>query len=163
LASVDPNRGALSGSQEGTAHLPLAVLNPGLPFARSGLPIMLEVYLASGQIYPMPLRPENGFCPEEIPLPAQSRMMVLSYPHPTAAIAPFLFKSAVAFCQQHNLVLVRLPLCRSGVDDAAAPRFCKPTQKNVSMSSSPIQVYNMEFRWLRHWQPADSGLRAGES
>ena len=114
---VDPETEVLPliGSQEGTAHLPLAVLNPG-DFALlldPGYPSHAGgVYLASGQIYPMPLRAENGFLPvfEEIPLPvlAQSRMMVLSYPHnPTAAIAPnCFFKAAVAFCQQHNLVLV---------------------------------------------------------
>ncbi|MBW4478109.1 MAG: LL-diaminopimelate aminotransferase [Tolypothrix brevis GSE-NOS-MK-07-07A] len=105
----------LIGSQEGTAHLPLAVLNPG-DFALlldPGYPSHAGgVYLASGQIYPMPLREENNFLPvfSEIPAPvlAQSRMMVLSYPHnPTSAIAPLsFFQEAVAFCQQHNLVLV---------------------------------------------------------
>ncbi len=115
--AVDPETEVLPliGSQEGTAHLPLAVLNPG-DFALlldPGYPSHAGgVYLASGQIYPMPLRAENGFLPvfEEIPslVLAQSRMMVLSYPHnPTAAIAPLsFFQSAVAFCQQHNLVLV---------------------------------------------------------
>lgn len=114
---VDPETEVLPliGSQEGTAHLPVAVLNPG-DFALlldPGYPSHAGgVYLASGQIYPMPLRAENGFLPvlEEVPAPvlAQSRMMVLSYPHnPTAAIAPIsFFKAAVAFCQQHNLVLV---------------------------------------------------------
>ncbi|WP_026082357.1 LL-diaminopimelate aminotransferase [Mastigocladopsis repens] len=105
----------LIGSQEGTAHLPLAVLNPG-DFALlldPGYPSHAGgVYLANGQIYPMPLRAENGFLPvfADIPTPvlAQSRMMILSYPHnPTAAIAPLsFFQEAVAFCQQHNLVLV---------------------------------------------------------
>ncbi len=105
----------LIGSQEGTAHLPLALLNPG-DFALlldPGYPSHAGgVYLASGQIYPMPLTAENGFLPvfADIPAPvlAQSRMMVLSYPHnPTAAIAPLsFFQEAVAFCQQHNLVLV---------------------------------------------------------
>ncbi|MBF2009605.1 MAG: LL-diaminopimelate aminotransferase [Chlorogloeopsis fritschii C42_A2020_084] len=105
----------LIGSQEGTAHLPLAVLNPG-DFALlldPGYPSHAGgVYLASGQIYPMPLRAENGFLPvfADIPTPvlAQARMMVLSYPHnPTSAIAPLsFFQEAVAFCQQHNLVLV---------------------------------------------------------
>lgn len=114
---VDPETEVLPliGSQEGTAHLPLAILNPG-DFALlldPGYPSHAGgVYLASGQIYPMPLREENGFLPvfEEVPVPvlAQSRMMVLSYPHnPTAAIAPLcFFQKAVAFCQQHNLVLV---------------------------------------------------------
>ncbi|MHC5776158.1 LL-diaminopimelate aminotransferase [Nostoc sp.] len=114
---VDPETEVLPliGSQEGTAHLPLAILNPG-DFALlldPGYPSHAGgVYLASGQIYPMPLLAENGFLPvfADIPAPvlAQSRMMVLSYPHnPTAAIAPLsFFQEAVAFCQQHNLVLV---------------------------------------------------------
>ncbi len=114
---VDPQTEVLPliGSQEGTAHLPLAILNPG-DFALlldPGYPSHAGgVYLASGQIYPMPLRAENGFLPvfADIPAPvlAQSRMMVLSYPHnPTAAIAPLsFFQEAVTFCQQHNLVLV---------------------------------------------------------
>ncbi|MBD2683278.1 MULTISPECIES: LL-diaminopimelate aminotransferase [Nostoc] len=114
---VDPQTEVLPliGSQEGTAHLPLALLNPG-DFALlldPGYPSHAGgVHLASGQIYPMPLREENGFLPvfADIPAPvlAQSRMMVLSYPHnPTAAIAPLsFFQEAVAFCQQHNLALV---------------------------------------------------------
>ena len=105
----------LIGSQEGTAHLPLAVLNPG-DFALlqdPGYPSHAGgVYLAGGQIYPMPLLEENGFLPilEDIPSPvlAQARMMVLSYPHnPTTAIAPLsFFQKAVAFCHEHDLVLV---------------------------------------------------------
>lgn len=114
---VDPQTEVLPliGSQEGTAHLPLAILNPG-DFALlldPGYPSHAGgVYLASGQIYSMPLRAENAFLPvfADIPAPvlAQSRMMVLSYPHnPTAAIAPLsFFQEAVAFCQQHNLALV---------------------------------------------------------
>lgn len=115
--AVDPEMEvlALIGSQEGTAHLPLAVLNPG-DFALlldPGYPSHAGgVYLASGQIYPLPLRAENHFLPvfEEIPAAvlAQSRMMILSYPHnPTTAIAPLsFFKEAVQFCRTHDLVLV---------------------------------------------------------
>lgn len=115
--AVDPETEVLQliGSQEGTAHLPLAILNPG-DFALlmdPGYPSHAGgVYLASGQIYPMSLREENGFLPVfgEIPKPVleQARMMVLSYPHnPTSAIAPLsFFQEAVAFCQQHDLVLV---------------------------------------------------------
>jgi aspartate/methionine/tyrosine aminotransferase len=115
--SVNPETEVLPlvGSQEGTAHLPLAILNPG-DFALlqdPGYPSHAGgVYLASGQIYPMPLLEENKFLPvfEEIPTPvlAQARMMVLSYPHnPTTAIAPLsFFQEAVAFCRRHDLVLV---------------------------------------------------------
>lgn len=114
---VDPETEVLPliGSQEGTAHLPLAILNPG-DFALlldPGYPSHAGgVYLASGQIYPMPLRAENDCLPVFTDIPpqvlAQSKLMVLSYPHnPTTAIAPLsFFQEAVAFCQQHNLVLV---------------------------------------------------------
>lgn len=114
---VDPDTEVLPliGSQEGTAHLPLAILNPG-DFALlldPGYPSHAGgVYLAGGQIYPMPLKAENNFLPVLTDIPAsvlaQSRMMVLSYPHnPTSAIAPLsFFKEAVAFCKQHNIVLV---------------------------------------------------------
>ena len=115
--AVDPETEvlALIGSQEGTAHLPLAILNPG------DIALLLDpgypshaggVYLAGGIIQPMPLLAENGFLPvfEDIPLDilAKSKMMVLSYPHnPTTAIAPLtFFNQAVNFCRQHNLVLV---------------------------------------------------------
>ncbi|KAM3113319.1 LL-diaminopimelate aminotransferase [Phormidesmis sp. 146-33] len=115
--AIDPETEVLPliGSQEGTAHLPLAILNPG-DFALlldPGYPSHAGgVYLASGQIYPMPLKAENGFLPifEEIPetVLAQSKMMVLSYPHnPTAAIAPLaFFESAVSFCRKYNLALI---------------------------------------------------------
>ncbi len=115
--AVDPETEVLPliGSQEGTAHLPLAVLNPG-DFALlldPGYPSHAGgVHLAGGQIYPMPLRAQQHFLPvlEDIPAAvlAQAKLMVLSYPHnPTTAIAPLkFFQQAVAFCQQHDLVLV---------------------------------------------------------
>ncbi len=115
--SVNPETEVLPliGSQEGTAHLPLAVMNPG-DFALlldPGYPSHAGgVYLAGGQIYPMPLLAENQFLPvfDDIPqtVLAQSKMMVLSYPHnPTTAIAPLaFFDKAVAFCREHRLVLV---------------------------------------------------------
>ncbi len=115
--SVDPETEvlALIGSQEGTAHLPLAVLNPGdyVLLQDPGYPSHAGgVYLAGGQIHPMSLRAEHGFLPQfgEIPASvlAQARMMVLSYPHnPTTAIAPLaFFEEAVQFCQRHDLMLV---------------------------------------------------------
>jgi aspartate/methionine/tyrosine aminotransferase len=115
--AVDPEMEVLPliGSQEGTAHLPLAILNPG-DFALlldPGYPSHAGgVYLAGGQIYPMPLLAENQFLPvfEDIPAQVlvQAKMMVLSYPHnPTTAIAPLsFFEKAAAFCRQHGLVLV---------------------------------------------------------
>lgn len=115
--AVDPDTEvlALIGSQEGTAHLPLALLNPGdyALLLDPGYPSHAGgVYLAGGQVYAMPLVAEQQFLPvfADIPAPVlqQARMMVLSYPHnPTTAVAPLgFFQEAVAFCQAHDLVLV---------------------------------------------------------
>jgi aspartate/methionine/tyrosine aminotransferase len=115
--SVDPETEVLPliGSQEGTAHLPLAILNPGdyALLLDPGYPShMGGVALAGGHIYPMPLRAEHGFLPQFDEIPAsmvqQARMMVLSYPHnPTTAIATLdFFKTAVEFCQSHNIALI---------------------------------------------------------
>ena len=115
--NIDPETEVLPliGSQEGTAHLPLAILEPGdiALLMDPGYPSHAGgVYLAGGEIYPMPLRAENEFLPVLADIPAatlaKSRMMVLSYPHnPTTAIATLaFFEEAVAFCRHHNLVLV---------------------------------------------------------
>ncbi|MDJ0736702.1 MAG: LL-diaminopimelate aminotransferase [Nostocaceae cyanobacterium] len=145
----------LIGSQEGTAHLPLAVLNPG-DFALlldPGYPSHAGgVYLASGQIYPMSLRAENGFLPVFADIPtdvlAQSRMMVLSYPHnPTSAIAPLsFFQEAVSFCQQHNIVLVHdFPYVDLLFEDAQAPSILQAdVDKSVSIEFFTLsKSYNM--------------------
>ena len=93
---VDPETEvlALIGSQEGTAHLPLAILNPGdvALLLDPGYPSHAGgVYLAGGEIHAMPLLAANNFLPVFADIPeavlAKSKMMVLSYPHnPTTAI-----------------------------------------------------------------------------
>lgn len=155
--AVDPETEVLPliGSQEGTAHLPLAVLNPG-DFALlldPGYPSHAGgVYLASGQIYAMPLRAENQFLPvfSDIPAPvlAQSRLMVLSYPHnPTSAIAPLsFFQEAVTFCQQHNLVLVHdFPYADLVFDGTVLPSVLQADpEKSVSIEFFTLsKSYNM--------------------
>lgn len=146
--AVDPETEVLPliGSQEGTAHLPLAILNPG-DFALlqdPGYPSHAGgVYLASGQIYLMPLQAEHDFLPvfEAIPthVLAQSRLMVLSYPHnPTTAIAPLsFFQEAVAFCQQHDLVLVH---------DFPYPDFVfDGVQPPSVLQADPAKAVSIEF------------------
>ncbi len=92
--AVDPDREVLLlvGSQEGTAHLPLAVLNPGdqallldpyYPSHRGGL------QLASAQPHLLPLEAARGFAPDFDQLSASQwdalKLMVLGFPHnPTA-------------------------------------------------------------------------------
>ncbi|MEN9213942.1 MAG: LL-diaminopimelate aminotransferase [Gloeomargarita sp. DG02_5_bins_242] len=114
--AVDPETEVLPliGSQEGTAHLPLAVLNPG------DYGILLDpgypshaggVALAGGQMYLLRLRAEQGFLPDFGQIPpsvlARARLLVLSYPHnPTTAVADLaVMAAAVDFCRRHDLVL----------------------------------------------------------
>jgi aspartate/methionine/tyrosine aminotransferase len=131
--AVDPETEVLPliGSQEGTAHLPLAVLDPGdyALLLDPGYPSHAGgVILAGGQIYRMPLLAEHGFLPVFADVPAaivqQARMMMLSYPHnPTTATADLaFFKEAVAFCQTHNIILVHdFPYVDLVFDGATAP------------------------------------------
>lgn len=143
----------LIGSQEGTAHLPLAILNPG-DFALlldPGYPSHAGgVYLANGQIYPMPLKPENDFLPvfSDIPVTvlAQSRLMVLSYPHnPTSAIAPLsFFQEAVAFCQHHNIVLVHdFPYVDLVFTETETPNLKSPVPS--ILQADPVKSVSIEF------------------
>jgi len=143
---VDPETEVLTliGSQEGTAHLPLAILNPGdyALLQDPGYPSHAGgVYLASGQVYPMPLRAENDFLPRFADIPplvlAQSRMMVLSYPHnPTTATAPLsFFQSSVDFCRRHDLVLVHdFPYADLVFDGSSPPSILQADrEKNISI------------------------------
>lgn len=154
--AVDPETEVLPliGSQEGTAHLPLAVMNPG-DFALlqdPGYPSHAGgVYLAGGQIYPMPLRAENNYLPvfADIPSPvlAQTKMMVLSYPHnPTTAIAPLsFFQEAVDFCRHHNIVLVHdFPYVDLIFNGTAPSIFQADRQKEVAIEFFTFsKSYNM--------------------
>jgi aspartate/methionine/tyrosine aminotransferase len=155
--AVDPETEvlALIGSQEGTGHLPLAILEPGdvALLTDPGYPSHAGgVYLAGGEIYPMPLLAENGFLPVLGDIPpqilAKSRMMVLSYPHnPTAAIAPLaFFEEAVAFCQHHDIVLVHdFPYGDMVFGDRQAPSIFEADRtKSVSIEFFTMsKSYNM--------------------
>ncbi len=150
--AVDPETEVLPliGSQEGTAHLPLAILNPG-DFALlqdPGYPSHAGgVHLASGQVYPMPLLAENNFLPvfADIPAPVlpQAKMMVLSYPHnPTTATASLdFFRRAVAFCQQHRMVLVHdFPYVDLVFPNDLSPSPLSPPLSSHSLAPSILQA-----------------------
>lgn len=155
--TVDPETEVLPliGSQEGTAHLPLALLNPndfallqdpGYPSHYGG------IYMAGGQVYGMPLLAENNFLPVFADIPsavlAQSKMMVLSYPHnPTTATASLeFFQSAVKFCHQHNLALVHdFPYVDLVFDRSAQPSILQADRdRQVSIEFFTMsKSYNM--------------------
>ncbi|MDB9313583.1 LL-diaminopimelate aminotransferase [Spirulina sp. CS-785/01] len=155
---VDPETEVLPliGCQEGTAHLPLAVLNPGdyALLQDPGYPSHAGgVYLAGGQIYRMPLFAERDFLPDFSVIPPeivqQARMMVLSYPHnPTTAIAPLeFFQEAVTFCKKNNLVLVHDFPYADVVFEGSPPSpsiFQADTQKEIAIEFYTFsKSYNM--------------------
>jgi len=154
---VDPETEVLQliGSQEGTAHLPLAILNPGdyALLQDPGYPSHSGgVYLASGQIYTMPLFAENQFLPVLSAIPAEvltkAKMMVLSYPHnPTTAIAPLaFFEEVVSFCRHHGIVLVHdFPYVDMLFDRTSAPSILQADRnKELSIEFFTLsKSYNM--------------------
>ena len=113
--AVDADREVLLlvGSQEGTAHLPLAVLNPG----DAGL-ILDPCYpshsggmlLADAAIHRLPLRAEQHWRPHYDAIPSsvwdQLRLMVMGFPHnPTAQVGEQAWlEEGMAKARRHNLV-----------------------------------------------------------
>jgi aspartate/methionine/tyrosine aminotransferase len=115
-ASVDPETEVLLliGSQEGTAHLPLAVLDPG------DAALLLDPYypshmgglrLASARPLLLPLRADEGWRPDFEALEPAAwdalKLMVLGFPHnPTATTGSQAWlEEAVARALRHDLVL----------------------------------------------------------
>ena len=114
---VDPETEVLLliGSQEGTAHLPLAVLNPGDPalVLDPCYPSHLGgLHLASATPVALPLQKERGWRPAFESLPPSTwsalRLMVLGFPHnPTATTGEQgWLEEAVARAIDHDIVLV---------------------------------------------------------
>ncbi len=114
--AIDPEREVqlLVGSQEGTAHLPLAVLDPGdhallldpcYPSHRGGL------LLADAQIHSLPLHEASGWMPDldALPLGDWERLglFVLGFPHnPTGRVGTQdLLDRAMARGCRHQLVI----------------------------------------------------------
>ncbi len=105
----------LMGSQDGLAHLAMAVTDPGdtVMVPDPGYPIYsASLVLAGVQPYHMPLRADNGFLPklEEIPEEAarQAKFMLLNYPsNPLSAVADLaFFERLVKYARERELLLV---------------------------------------------------------
>ena len=105
----------LMGSQDGLAHLPMAILNLGdlALIPDPGYPIYFSsVELAGGTIYKMPLIEENGFLPDLQNIPEQvarkAKIMILNYPsNPVSAIADMsFFEQVIAFAHKYEILVV---------------------------------------------------------
>ncbi|NJK64924.1 MAG: aspartate aminotransferase [Synechococcaceae cyanobacterium SM2_3_1] len=114
---LDPEREALPllGSKEGLTHLALAYVDPGdlVLVPSPAYPAHFRgPMIAGGQIYPLPMRPENhwlfdlGSIPTEVA--QKARVLYFNYPNnPTAAVAPrSFFAEIVEFARTHEIILV---------------------------------------------------------
>jgi LL-diaminopimelate aminotransferase len=114
--ALDPATEVLTliGSKEGTAHAPLAFVNPGdvVLVPDPGYPVYAAgTWFAGGEPYFLTLRAERDFLPDLDAVPAdvlrRTRMLYLNYPNnPTAAVAtPAFFARVVEFARRHGIIV----------------------------------------------------------
>ncbi|MEC0246747.1 aminotransferase class I/II-fold pyridoxal phosphate-dependent enzyme [Paenibacillus chitinolyticus] len=115
--ALDPQREvlALMGSQDGLAHLAMALCNPGdtALVPDPGYPIYAaSLVLAGVQPVLMPLKESNGFLPQLESIPPETAekasFLLLSYPGnpiPEAADRAF-YEKALAFAERYDLLIV---------------------------------------------------------
>lgn len=104
----------LVGAKEGLANIAMAFTNPGdinlvpdpyYPVLSRG------TWIASGEVFHLPLTPENDFLPDLDSIPEEiankAKIFFVNYPNnPTAAVAPREFlEKLVVFCKKHNILL----------------------------------------------------------
>ncbi|MDQ1910196.1 LL-diaminopimelate aminotransferase [Paenibacillus sp. GD4] len=106
---------SLMGSQDGLAHLALAVTDPGdvVLVPDPGYPIYsASLVLAGVEAHYVPLRAENDFLPrlEEIPesVARKAKFLLLNYPsNPLSAVATReFFEELVAYAKRYDLLIV---------------------------------------------------------
>jgi LL-diaminopimelate aminotransferase len=105
----------LIGTKEGIAHLPLLYIDPGdvaIVPDPGYYPYFGGTYMLGADAVMVPLRREKGFLLDWSEVPAdklkRAKILYLNYPNnPTGAIAPDEYwKDAIAFCREHDLLLV---------------------------------------------------------
>lgn len=114
--SLDPETEVLPlmGTQEGWAHLFLAITNPGdvVLVPDPGYPIYHSAPVLAGcEIHRLPLRAENDYLPDLEAVPAgilrRARAVILNYPaNPVTAVAPpDFFRRAVEWAHRTGVLL----------------------------------------------------------
>lgn len=155
--ALDPDREvhSLMGSQDGLAHFALAWADPGdvVLVPDPGYPIYAgSVRLAGADLYPMPLRAENGFLPDLAKIPEEvarrARFMILNYPNnPVSAVAPLsFFEQVVFFAKRHDIIVVHdLAYSEMAFDGYRPPSFLQaPGAKDVGIEfNSFSKSFNM--------------------
>lgn len=156
-AQVDPEREivTLLGSQDGLAHLPLAICNPGdsafVP--NPGYPIYAgSLALAGVTPISIPLRAEHDFLPqlEQLPLEQvrKASFLLLNYPSNPLAVTADLafFEELVAFGRKHDLLIVHdLAYCEMAFDGFRPPSILAvPGAKEIAVEFHSLsKSFNM--------------------
>ena len=103
------------GSKAALSILPAALMNPGdfVLMTVPGYPVFgTHSRYLGGQVFSLPLKPENQFLPDLDSVPAdvlvKAKVLVLNYPNnPTGASAtPEFFARVVEFAKQHCIVVI---------------------------------------------------------
>ena len=106
---------AIPGSQEGIAHIGMALCNPGdvVLLPNPGYPVFeVGAYLGGAELYFYDLKEENNFLPllEDIPenIARRAKYIMVSYPYnPVCAIAPpSFYEELIAFAEKYNIIVV---------------------------------------------------------
>lgn len=106
---------AVYGSQEGLAHIGLALCDPGdvVLVPDPGYPIFeIGPYLCGAKVVHYPLRRENGYLPDFSEIPEETaraaRFMVVSYPaNPVCVTAPDAFyEELIRFAEQNDIIIL---------------------------------------------------------
>jgi alanine-synthesizing transaminase len=114
---IDPEEEAIAtmGAKEGLSHLVLATVSPGdVVFAPNPTyPIHpYSVMIAGGDLRSIPTGPGRDFFEDLLTATKQTwpkpKMLILSYPHnpTTAVVEREFFEKIVAFCREHDIMVV---------------------------------------------------------
>lgn len=151
---------ALIGSKEGIGHIAFAYLDPGdeALIPDPGYPVYgVSTRLAGAAPVPIPMDAERDFTPDltVAPVTARTKVLWLGFPaNPTAAVADLAtFEQAVAFCREHDLVLLHdAAYCEITFDGYVAPSPLQvPGAKDVALEfGSASKTYNMTG-WRIGW------------
>jgi len=114
---IDPEEEAIAtiGAKEGLSHFVLATVSPGdVVFAPNPTyPIHpYSVIIAGGDLRSIPIGPDRDFFEDLLAATKQTwpapNMLIISYPHnPTTAVVDrAFFEKIVAFCREHDMIVI---------------------------------------------------------
>ena len=151
---------ALIGSKEGIGHIAFAYLDPGdeALVPDPGYPVYgVSTRLAGGAPMALAMPADRGFLPDlsSAPVSERTKVLWLNFPsNPTAAVADLeTFEAAVAFCREHDLLLLHdAAYSEITFDGYVAPSVLQvPGAGDVALEfGSASKFYNMTG-WRIGW------------